>query len=91
MFDGGHWQHFQLKEAMAPDQFAKWEASELPGPTSEQRATGTGGWTLAALSKDPEKVKLCMDLVREVYVGPANEVMGQLPTRKTLFQNSGSF
>jgi multiple sugar transport system substrate-binding protein len=91
MFEGGHWQHFQLKEAMAPDQFAKWEASELPGPTSEQRSTGTGGWTLAALSKDPEKVKLCMDLVREVYVGPANEVMGQLPTRKTLFQNLEAF
>ena len=91
MFEGGHWQHFQLKEAMPAEQFAKWEASELPGPTAEQRSTGTGGWTLAALSKDPEKVKLCMDLVREVYMGPANEVMGQLPTRKSLFENLEAF
>jgi multiple sugar transport system substrate-binding protein len=91
MFEGGHWQHFQLQEAMPADQFAKWEASELPGPTAEQRATGTGGWTLAALSDDPEKVKLCMDLVREVYMGPANEVMGQLPTRQSLFDSLAKF
>jgi multiple sugar transport system substrate-binding protein len=91
MFEGGHWQHFQLEEAMPADQFAKWEASELPGPTPEQRSTGTGGWTVAALSKDPEKVKLCMDLAREVYMGPANEVMGQLPTRQSLFDNLEKF
>ena len=91
MFEGGHWQNFQLKEAMPPEQFAKWEASELPGPTADKRSTGTGGWTLAALSKDPEKTKLCMDLAREVYMGPANEVTAQLPTRKTLFQNLQAF
>ncbi len=33
MFFGGHWQHFQLQEAMAPDAFAKWDIAELPGPT----------------------------------------------------------
>jgi len=91
MFAGGHWQYFQLQEAMPPDQFGKWEASELPGPTADQRSTGTGGWTVAALSTDPEKVKLCMDLVREVYMGPANEVMGQLPTRQSLFDNLQKF
>ena len=81
MFDGGHWQYFQLKEAMPPDQFAKWEASELPGPTADQRSTGTGGWTVAAFSKDPAKVEVCATLMREVYMGPANEVVGDLPTR----------
>jgi len=91
MFEGGHWQHFQLQEAMPTDQFAKWEASELPGPNADQRSTGTGGWTVAALSDDPEKVKLCMDLAREVYMGPANEVMGQLPTRQSLFDNLEKF
>jgi multiple sugar transport system substrate-binding protein len=91
MFIGGHWQNFQLKEAMPPDQFAKWVASPIPGPTPDQRSTGTGGWTLAALSKDPEKVKLCMDLLREVYMGPANNVMGQLPTRKSLFESLDAF
>lgn len=91
MFIGGHWQNFQLKEAMPADQFAKWEASAIPGPTVDQRSTGTGGWTVAALSKDPEKVKLCMDLLREVYMGPANNVMSQLPTRKSLFASLEAF
>jgi multiple sugar transport system substrate-binding protein len=27
MFFGGHWQYFQLKEAMKPDQFKKWQVS----------------------------------------------------------------
>ena len=34
MFLGGHWQHFQLKEAMTPEVWAKWEIAELPGPTA---------------------------------------------------------
>ncbi len=91
MFIGGHWQYFQLREAMPADQFAKWQASEIPGPTVDQRSTGTGGWTLASLSKDPEKTKLCMDLLREVYMGPANNVMSQLPTRKSLFESLDAF
>ena len=76
---------------MDADQFSKWEASELPGPTADQRSTGTGGWTLAAFSEDPEKVALCMDLIQEVYMGPVNEVVGQLPTRETLFDNLDTF
>jgi multiple sugar transport system substrate-binding protein len=32
-----------------------------------------------------------MDLAREVYMGPANEVMGQLPTRQSLFDNLEKF
>jgi multiple sugar transport system substrate-binding protein len=91
MFVGGHWQYFQIKEAMPPEKFAKWEISELPGPTPEQRSTGTGGWTLGAFSKDPEKVTLCMALAREVYMGPANAVTGQLPTRQSLFDNLETF
>ena len=33
MFEGGHWQYFQIKEAVPAEEFAKWEVSELPGPT----------------------------------------------------------
>ena len=57
MFIGGHWQNFQLKEAMPPDAFAKWEVAELPGPTADERSTGTGGWTVAAFSEDPAKIE----------------------------------
>ncbi len=91
MFLGGHWQYAQLKEAMKPDVFAKWDISEFPGPTADKRVTGAGGWTVAALSKDPVKVKACVDLLRDVYMGPANEVMSQLPTRASIFSSSPVF
>jgi multiple sugar transport system substrate-binding protein len=91
MYEGGHWQAFQMREAMAPEQFAKWQASELPGPTAGERATGTGGWTVAAFSPDPEKIAMCAALMREVYMGPANEVIGDLPTRQSLFSTLAKF
>lgn len=91
MFEGGHWQHFQLKEAMPADQFAKWATSELPGPTADQHSTGTGGWTVAAFSKDPAKIAACASVMREVFMGPANEVVGDLPTRQTLFDSLPKF
>ena len=87
MFIGGHWQNFQLKEAMPAGAFAKWERRRLPGPTADERSTGTGGWTLAALQQGPGEDQDCADLLREVYMGPANDVMGQLPTRKSLFES----
>jgi len=74
-----------LKTALDPDEFAKWSFSPLPGPAANQRSTGTGGWTVAAFSKDPAKVKICADLAREVYMGPANALQEQLPTRADLY------
>ncbi|WP_163266282.1 extracellular solute-binding protein [Chelativorans alearense] len=91
MFFGGHWQHFQLQEAMPEEAFAKWDVSELPGPTAGERATGTGGWTVAAFTDDPAKVEMCANLMREVYMGPANEVIGDLPTRESLFAELPKF
>jgi multiple sugar transport system substrate-binding protein len=91
MFFGGHWQYFQLKGSMEPDAFAKWDIAELPGPTPEQRATGTGGWTMAAFSEDPAKIEICADLTRDVFMGPGNEVMGQLPTSESLFDSLPAF
>ena len=91
MFFGGHWQHFQLQAAMPPDAFAKWAVAELPGPTPDQRATGTGGWTVAAFSEDPAKIEACASLMREVYMGPANEAGGDLPTRESLFASLPKF
>lgn len=91
MFIGGHWQKFQLQAAMAPDVFAKWAAAELPGPTPEERATGTGGWTVAAFAEDPAKIEACASIMREVYMGPANEAGGDLPTRESLFASLPKF
>jgi multiple sugar transport system substrate-binding protein len=59
----------------------------LPGPTADQRSTSSGGWTFVSFSKDTEKVKACMDLVREVYMGPATEILQRLPTRQSEFDS----
>lgn len=85
LFVGGNWQYGQLQAALEPEELAKWTFSPLPGPTKDQRSTGTGGWTIASFASDPAKVKMCADLAREVYMGPANEVQGQLPTRADLY------
>lgn len=91
MFFGGHWQKFQLQEAMPAEAFANWDVAELPGPTADERSTGTGGWTVAAFSDDPAKIEACATVMREVYMGPANEVIGDLPTRQTLFDTLPRF
>jgi multiple sugar transport system substrate-binding protein len=76
---------------MQPEAFAKWEIAPLPGPTPDERATGTGGWTFAAFTDDPAKEAMCATMVREVYMGPANNVLGQLPTRQSLFDTLPTF
>ena len=85
LFVGGNWQLGQLKSTLDASEFAKWTFSPLPGPTQGERSTGTGGWTVASFSSDAKKVAFCADIAREVYMGPANEVQGQLPTRADLY------
>lgn len=87
MMVNGDWAMGQMQTAMKPDAFAKWAVSMLPGPTADQRSTSSGGWTFVSFSKDPEKVKACMDLVREVYMGPATEILQRLPTRQSEFDS----
>jgi multiple sugar transport system substrate-binding protein len=85
LFVGGNWQLAQLKATLDEDEFNNWTFSPLPGPTADQRSTGTGGWTIAAFSKDKDKIEMCANLARDVYMGPANALQQQLPTRKSLF------
>jgi multiple sugar transport system substrate-binding protein len=85
LFIGGNWQYAQLKATLDESDFNNWTFSPIPGPTPDQRSTGTGGWTIASFSKDKEKVEMCANLAREVYMGPANALQQQLPTRKSLF------
>ncbi len=85
LFVGGNWQLGQLQSALDADEFAKWTFSALPGPTAGERSTGTGGWTVASFASDPAKVEMCADLARDVYMGPANALQGQLPTRADLY------
>ena len=91
LFVGGNWQYRQLQNSMDPEEFAKWDFSMLPGITADQRSTGTGGWTVAAFSSDPEKIEMCAALAREVYMGPANALQEQLPTRADLYDKYDVF
>jgi multiple sugar transport system substrate-binding protein len=91
MMVNGDWAMSQMQAAMKPETFAKWAISMLPGPTADQRATASGGWTFVSFSKDLKKVKACMDLVREVYMGPATEVLERLPTRQSKFNSLPMF
>ncbi|GGE23071.1 sugar ABC transporter substrate-binding protein [Aureimonas endophytica] len=91
LFIGGNWQLGQLRNTLEPEEFAKWTFSELPGPTATARATGTGGWTIGAFAKDPEKVALCAAIAKEVYSGPGNALQMQLPTSKALYDKYDVF
>ncbi|MDK4715053.1 ABC transporter substrate-binding protein [Rhizobium sp. CNPSo 4039] len=91
LFIGGNWQLAQLKATLDPDEFANWTFSPIPGPTADQRSTGTGGWTIASFSKDKDKVEMCANLARDIYMGPGNALQQQLPTRKSLFDKYDVF
>ncbi len=91
LFIGGNWQLAQLKSTLEPEEFAKWTFSAIPGPTKDQRSTGTGGWTIGAFSADPEKVAMCAGIAKEVYSGPGNALQQQLPTSKALYDKFDVF
>lgn len=85
LFVGGNWQMGQLRATLPADQAANWALSELPGPTADQRATGTGGWTIGALSDDPEKVALCAAIAWEIYATEGIAYQGLLPTSTAIY------
>ncbi|QQA43121.1 extracellular solute-binding protein [Pelagovum pacificum] len=90
MFVGGSWQYEQLRATLAEEDFEAWEVSELPGPTADQRAAGAGGWTIGAMSDDPEKVELCAAIAK-LYAGPGNVVQGLLPTATAYYEEAEIF
>ena len=79
MFIGGDWQYAQIQNTLPPEEAAKWAVSPLPGPTLDERATGTGGWTIAALTEDPAKAEICAAIAK-LYAGPGNAFQSLLPT-----------
>jgi multiple sugar transport system substrate-binding protein len=91
MFQGGDFQYPPLKESLPPEEFKKYEVSPIPAMREGQEATGTGGWTMGAFSDDPEKVEMCAEFTKDVFVGEGNEVTGQLPTNPELFDTLDKF
>ena len=92
MFQGGDFQYPPLEESLPPEEFKKWEVSYLPTMNpNDPQTTGTGGWTMGAFSDDPEKVEMCMEFTKEVFIGEGNQVTGQLPTSESLFDELDKF
>jgi multiple sugar transport system substrate-binding protein len=92
MFQGGDFQYPALKDSLPPEEFKKWDVSLLPTMNSgDPQKTGTGGWTMAAFSDDPEKLKTGAQFTDEVYVGEGNQVTGQLPTNPKYFDTLDKF
>jgi multiple sugar transport system substrate-binding protein len=90
MFLGGSFQWPTIKEQLGKA-FDQWEVSELPGMHPGQTATGTGGWSMAAFSKDPEKVAACVDIIKSIYAGPGNSTTGELPTSAKQYDTLKAF
>src|SRR4029450_9884598 len=55
MFLGGNWQIKELKDALSPDEFAKWAIAPIPQLRADTVSTGTGGWVWGVFSQDPGK------------------------------------
>jgi multiple sugar transport system substrate-binding protein len=91
MFQGGDFQYPTLEETLPPEEFKKYEVSPIPAMREGQEATGTGGWTMGAFSDDPDKVEMCAEFTKQVFVGEGNEVTGQLPTNPELFDTLDKF
>jgi multiple sugar transport system substrate-binding protein len=91
-FLGGHWQYGQLEESLDPEQFELWDFAMPPTrDPGDEPVTGTGGWTFAAFTEDPEIATMCMDFVKSIYQGPANALTGQLPTSPDLLEELDEF
>ncbi len=91
LFVGGNWQYGQLRDILTEETFENWAISELPGPTPDQRATGTGGWTIGAFSDDPKKVEICAEIVRDIYATEGNAFQGLLPTSAAVYDQYDAF
>lgn len=91
MIQGASGQWTQMQSVLEPEELAMWDVALPPAREAEQYATGTGGWTIAALSDDPDEVRTCMELAKSVYRGTANQITGGLPTASSLFDSIERF
>ena len=51
MFLGGNWQIRELKDALSPEEFAKWAIAPIPQYRAGPAPTGTGGWIWVVFSQ----------------------------------------
>ncbi|HXG87138.1 MAG TPA: extracellular solute-binding protein [Vicinamibacterales bacterium] len=95
MFLGGNWQIKELKEALPPEEFAKWGIAPIPQRAAGPAPTGTGGWIWVVFSKDPEKRRAAAKFILDVE-SPANAARisqgtGRLPVRQSVYRDHEMF
>jgi multiple sugar transport system substrate-binding protein len=91
MFLGGSWQLRELETNLSPADYAKWDVAPIPQAEAGVVSTGTGGWVWVTYSRDPERRKAAVELVRAIE-SPANVArislpMHQLPVRRSVYRD----
>jgi multiple sugar transport system substrate-binding protein len=95
MFLGGNWQIRELKDAMPPEEFAKWGVAPIPQLSAGPAPTGTGGWIWVVFTRDPAKRKAAAKFILDIEA-PANAARisagtGRLPVRKSVYRDYDEF
>ncbi len=95
MFLGGNWQIKELKDALTPEEFAKWGIAPIPQRAAGPAPTGTGGWIWVVFSKDPVKQRAAAQFVLDVEA-PHNAARisqgtGRLPVRRSVYRDNAAF
>jgi multiple sugar transport system substrate-binding protein len=95
MFLGGNWQIRELKDALPPEEFAKWAVAPIPQFRVGPAPTGTGGWIWVVFSQDPEKRRAAAQFVLDVET-PRNAARisqgtGRLPVRRSVYRDYPAF
>ena len=95
MFLGGSWQLRELEDALSPEEFAKWEISDIPQAERGRQSTGTGGWVWVRFAPDPVRQRAATEFLRFVE-SPANVARisirtRQLPVRRSVYRDFAVF
>jgi multiple sugar transport system substrate-binding protein len=95
MFLGGNWQIKELKDALPPEEFAKWGIAPIPQRVAGPAPTGTGGWIWVVFATDPEKRRAATQFVLDVEA-PHNAALisqgtGRLPVRRSVYRHNEAF
>lgn len=95
MFLGGNWQIKELKDALPPEEFAKWGIAPIPQFRKGPAPTGTGGWIWVIFSKDPEKqraaAKFVLDVEAPHNAARISQATGRLPVRRSVYREYAAF
>jgi multiple sugar transport system substrate-binding protein len=95
MFLGGNWQIKELKDALSPEDFAKWGIAPIPQYQPGPAPTGTGGWIWVVFAKDPARQRAAAQFVLDVEA-PHNaarisQATGRLPVRRSVYRDYAAF